>query len=85
MLLVEALLSLLINIYQGGVVSEDEIHLAEEKFSESKELAETAMFNLLSNDVEQISQVKAFVDALLEYHQNSVDVLTSLKNTLSEK
>lgn len=58
---------------------------AEEKFEESKNLAETAMYNLLSNDVEQISQMKAFVDACLDYHKQSVDILESLKQALEDK
>ncbi|XP_067928320.1 endophilin-A3-like [Watersipora subatra] len=66
-------------------VSEEELSQAEEKFADSKELTETAMFNLLSNDVEQISQVKGFVDALLEYHESSVTILTELKETLDKK
>ena len=59
--------------------------MAESKFCDSKELTETAMFNLLSNDVEQISQVKGFVEALLDYHKNAVDILTNLSDTLSSK
>ena len=47
--------------------------------------AETAMFNLLSNDVEQISQLKAFIDGCLDYHKQAVDILESLKQTLEEK
>lgn len=35
----------------GSTVTEEEIVGAEEKFQESKMLAETAMFNLLENDV----------------------------------
>ena len=35
----------------GAHVPEAEIHEAQEKFVESKDLAETAMFNLLENDV----------------------------------
>jgi hypothetical protein len=35
----------------GGTVPEEEIRQAEEKFVESKELAEIAMHNLLTNDV----------------------------------
>ena len=34
-------------------VTEEDIRMAEEKFEESKQLAETAMYNLLENDVSQ--------------------------------
>ena len=40
-------------------VSEEDIRMAEEKFEESKQLAETAMFNLLENDVSQILKISA--------------------------
>jgi len=35
----------------AGTVAESELDLAAEKFEESKELAETAMINLLENEV----------------------------------
>ena len=38
-------------VFSGNAVAEDEIQAAEDKFEESKSLAETAMFNLLENDV----------------------------------
>lgn len=38
----------------GSHVTEEEINMAEEKFEESKQLAETAMYNLLENDVSTI-------------------------------
>jgi len=68
-----------------GTVTQEELMAAEEKFEESKNLAETAMFNLLSNDVEQISQLKAFIDGCLDYHRQAADILESLKQTLEDK
>lgn len=39
-------------IFTGANVTEEEIKVAEEKFEESKELAENAMHNLLENEVQ---------------------------------
>lgn len=69
----------------GAHVSEEDISNAEEKFEESKQLAETAMYNLLENDVEQISQLSAFIEAQLDYHRQCADVLQSLAETLHVK
>ena len=44
----------MVTIFKGATVPEEEIRQAEEKFVESKELAEVAMFNLLSNDVSDL-------------------------------
>lgn len=38
-------------LFIGANVTEEEIKLAEEKFEESKQLAENAMHNLLENEV----------------------------------
>lgn len=64
---------------------DDEIHAAEEKFEESKVLAETAMHNLLDNDSEQLLQLSAFIEAELLYHQQSVDTLQALMDSLKRK
>uniref|UniRef100_A0AC34G8I3 BAR domain-containing protein n=1 Tax=Panagrolaimus sp. ES5 TaxID=591445 RepID=A0AC34G8I3_9BILA len=48
---------------------DEEMIQAEEKLEESKKLAEQAMFNVLSNDVEQISQLRALVEAQIDFHQ----------------
>ncbi|EEB10565.1 endophilin A, putative [Pediculus humanus corporis] len=64
---------------------EDEIKQAEEKFAESLHLAQMGMFNLFENEVEQISQLCTFADALLEYHEQCVVILKSMTETLHEK
>jgi len=61
---------------------DEELIQAEEKLEESKRLAEMAMFNVLSNDVEQISQLKALVEAQMDFHQQTLHVLDQLKNQL---
>ncbi|XP_051170012.1 endophilin-A isoform X5 [Leptopilina boulardi] len=64
---------------------DDEIRMAEEKFAESLHLAQMGMFNLLENDVEQVAQLATFSEGLLEYHQQCVEVLRVLTETLLEK
>ncbi|XP_066992818.1 endophilin-A isoform X2 [Anabrus simplex] len=66
-------------------MADEEIRLSEDKFAESLHLAQMGMFNLLENDVEQISQLATFSEALLEYHQQCVEVLKILTETLLEK
>lgn len=64
---------------------DDEIRQAEEKFAESLHLAQMGMFNLLENDVEQISQLATFSEGLLEYHQQCTEILKVLVETMHEK
>ncbi|XP_055706228.1 endophilin-A isoform X10 [Phlebotomus papatasi] len=64
---------------------DDEIRSAEEKFAESLHLAQMGMFNLLENDVEQVSQLVTFSEALLDYHQQCTEVLKCLVETLQCK
>ncbi|XP_054004297.1 endophilin-A isoform X4 [Hylaeus anthracinus] len=64
---------------------DDEIRQAEEKFAESLHLAQLGMFNLLENDVEQVAQLATFSEALLDYHQQCIEVLRTLTETLLEK
>lgn len=61
---------------------DDEMIQAEEKLEESKRLAEMAMYNVLANDVEQISQLRALVDAQLEFHRQTTQVLENLQTQL---
>ncbi|XP_068604486.1 endophilin-A2-like [Brachionichthys hirsutus] len=65
-----------------GKISDEEIRLALEKFEESKEQTESAMHNLLETDVELMSQLSAFVDALVQYHQQSLEVMKGLSTRM---
>ncbi|XP_059486577.1 endophilin-A isoform X10 [Neocloeon triangulifer] len=64
---------------------DDDIKHAEEKFAESLHLAQLGMFNLLENDVEQISQLATFAEGMLEYHQQCTEILKVLNETMQEK
>ncbi|XP_049766439.1 endophilin-A isoform X2 [Schistocerca cancellata] len=66
-------------------IGDEEIKMSEEKFAESLQLAQIGMHNLLENDIEQISQLATFAEALLDYHQQCVEILRSLTETLLEK
>ncbi|XP_078386572.1 endophilin-A3a isoform X6 [Cetorhinus maximus] len=68
-----------------GKIPDEEIRQAVDKFEESKELAEISMFNFLENDVEQISQLLALVEAALNYHKESTTILEELHNTLQHR
>ncbi|KHJ89215.1 BAR domain protein [Oesophagostomum dentatum] len=64
---------------------DEELIQAEEKLEESKRLAEMAMFNVLSNDVEQVSQLRALVDAQLDFHRQTTQVLEGLQAQLTAR
>ncbi|ROL01500.1 Endophilin-A1 [Anabarilius grahami] len=68
-----------------GKVTDDEIKQALEKFDESKEVAEQSMFNLLENDIEQVSQLAALVQAQVEYHQQAAEILQQLSSKLEDR
>ncbi|XP_015198489.1 endophilin-A3a isoform X1 [Lepisosteus oculatus] len=68
-----------------GKIPDEEIKQAVEKFEESKELAERSMFNFLENDVEQVSQLSALVEAALDYHRQSLEILEELNNKLQSR
>ncbi|KRY69871.1 Endophilin-A2, partial [Trichinella pseudospiralis] len=64
---------------------DEELKLAEEKLEESKRLAEIAMFNVLDNDVEQVSQLFAFVEAQLDFHRQTTQILENLSDKLKDE
>ncbi|XP_055320414.1 endophilin-A isoform X3 [Sitodiplosis mosellana] len=70
---------------KGSHITDDEIRGAEDKFAESLHLAQLGMYNLLENDVEQVSQLYTFSEGLLDYHQQCADILKGLVETLSQK
>ncbi len=66
--------------------SQDEVKVAEEKFSESLHLAQMGMHNLIDgNGVEHISQLTQFAEALAEYHKNCATIMQTLADKLYEK
>ncbi|XP_039622909.1 SH3-domain GRB2-like 1b isoform X1 [Polypterus senegalus] len=65
-----------------GKIPDEEVRQALEKFDESKEVAETSMFNLLETDIEQVSQLSALVEAQLDYHRQAVEVMEDLSEKL---
>ncbi|KFZ59686.1 Endophilin-A3, partial [Antrostomus carolinensis] len=68
-----------------GKIPDEEVKQAVEKFEESKELAERSMFNFLENDVEQVSQLAVFVEAALDYHKQSSEILEDLQSKLQNR
>ncbi|XP_026092383.1 endophilin-A1-like [Carassius auratus] len=68
-----------------GKVTDDELKQALEKFDESKEIAEQSMFNLLENDIEQVSQLSALVQAQVEYHQQAAEILQQLSSKIEDR
>ncbi|XP_022329960.1 endophilin-A3-like isoform X2 [Crassostrea virginica] len=70
---------------KGANVTEEEIKLAEEKFEESKQLAENAMHNLLENEVEQIAQLQSFIEAQKDYHKSAAELLDDLLDNIEQK
>ncbi|XP_022915213.1 endophilin-A isoform X11 [Onthophagus taurus] len=70
---------------KGSHITDEEIKMAEDKFAESLHLAQVGMFNLLENDVEQISQLATFADGLIDYHSQCTEILKALSETLHEK
>ncbi|XP_026169621.1 endophilin-A2-like isoform X2 [Mastacembelus armatus] len=68
-----------------GKIHDEEIRQALEKFHESKEMAESSMYNLLETDVEQVSELSSFVESLLQYHRQASQILEELSSKLRER
>ncbi|XP_059830875.1 endophilin-A1-like isoform X2 [Hypanus sabinus] len=68
-----------------GKIPDDEIRQALEKFDESKEIAESSMFNLLESDIEQVNQLTALVQAQLEYHRQAAQIYQDLAVQLDQR
>lgn len=68
-----------------GKISDEEIRQAVEKFQESKDLAARSMFYFLENDVEQVSQLSALIEAVSEYHKRSCEILEALSQSLQKR
>uniref|UniRef100_A0A0B6ZI81 SH3 domain-containing protein n=1 Tax=Arion vulgaris TaxID=1028688 RepID=A0A0B6ZI81_9EUPU len=69
----------------GTTITEEELRAAEDKFEESKNLAENAMHNVLDNEVEYISQLQAFIEAEVDYHRQALNTLQSLLEAVEQK
>ncbi|XP_063170246.1 endophilin-A3 [Candoia aspera] len=68
-----------------GKIPDEEVKQAVEKFEESKELAERSMFNFLENDIEQVSQLLVLIEAALDYHKQSTEILEDLQSKLQNR
>lgn len=68
-----------------GKIPDEEIRQSLDKFHESKEMAERSMHSMLETDVEQVSQLKCFVESLLQYHSQAVEILKDLQTTLAQR
>nr|XP_003230064.2 PREDICTED: endophilin-A3 [Anolis carolinensis] len=68
-----------------GKIPNEEVKQAVEKFQESRELTERSMFNFLENDIEQVSQLLVFVEAALDYHKQSTNILEFLQSKLQDR
>ncbi|KAG7329395.1 hypothetical protein KOW79_007569 [Hemibagrus wyckioides] len=66
-------------------IAEAELKQALDKFEESKELAKRSMYNLLENDVDQVQQLIGLIEASMDYHQQSHNILENLRSSLQNK
>ncbi|CAB1331412.1 unnamed protein product [Coregonus sp. 'balchen'] len=65
-----------------GKIPDEELRQALEKFHESKEVAETSMYNILETDVSQLSSL---VESQLQYHRQATQILDELSDKLRDR
>ncbi|XP_041705035.1 endophilin-A2 isoform X1 [Coregonus clupeaformis] len=68
-----------------GKIPDEELRQALEKFHESKEVAETSMYNILETDIEQVSQLSSLVESQLQYHRQATQILDELSDKLRDR
>ncbi|KAF7260389.1 hypothetical protein EG68_02328 [Paragonimus skrjabini miyazakii] len=64
---------------------EEELKIAEEKFQESKILAESAMLNFLNCEEEHIQALTEFVTGQLDFHRQATEIMEQLQKYLIDK
>lgn len=68
-----------------GKIADSEIKKAFDKFEESKEMAERCMFNLLEKDVQRLQHLSGLLEAVIDYHRQSSQILENLRSNLQTK
>ncbi|XP_042571326.1 endophilin-A3-like isoform X1 [Cyprinus carpio] len=68
-----------------GKIADSEIKKAFEKFEESKELAKRSMFNLLERDVQRMQHLSGLLEAVMDYHRQSSQILEHLRSSLQSR
>ncbi|CAH8557286.1 unnamed protein product [Schistosoma guineensis] len=64
---------------------EDEVKIAEEKFNESKVLAEQAMINFLNSETDHMQSLLEFATSQADYHRQAAEIMEQLRKFLIEK
>lgn len=65
-------------------ISDADIKIAEQKLEESKGLSESSMVNLLENDVEQVGQLLALVEASASFYRTAAEIMERAAGELQE-